>query len=252
MPNLKVYPRTLLYHHFQVNGFSALERIKGKVGLQSGTRVQMGETLKKDLFPQGTDRLIQIIVHQFKKRTSTQEDIDDLTQIATIGLWRAQKRFDPSKSAWKTFATQIAQWALWDHIREVDWLSRLDRRRATENRTAVPKFGPLPVPTTRGSRMGGQFLPDRDIAGDDIPDPGDRSQLREECDRLLTGLKRRERAIVHLYAFEGLTMGEVGQAVGLSESRVSQIISRLRPELERRLARPASQVRTEKRSNANV
>ena len=57
--------------------------------------------------------------------------------------------------------------------------------------------------------------------------------------RLVTkGLNRNERLIIILYYYEELTMKDIGNTLGLSESRVSQmhssIVARLKEQLERR------------------
>jgi RNA polymerase sigma factor for flagellar operon FliA len=58
------------------------------------------------------------------------------------------------------------------------------------------------------------------------PAPGaaiETSEAREELREALEDLEERERLVIALYYFEGLTLAQIGRALGVTESRVSQI-----------------------------
>ena len=60
-----------------------------------------------------------------------------------------------------------------------------------------------------------------------------------DCSELLRGLDKRERLVVMLYFMHGYRMKEVAETIGLSESRVSQMMTALRPRLKENAARAA-------------
>ena len=67
------------------------------------------------------------------------------------------------------------------------------------------------------------------IASMDTPDPGDevaRKEMKKELAQLIHELPEKERHVIVLYYSEGLYLKEIGAALGVTESRVSQIHSR--------------------------
>jgi RNA polymerase sigma factor for flagellar operon FliA len=76
------------------------------------------------------------------------------------------------------------------------------------------------------------------LADKRAPDPSLEAQRRDLRDMILRGFDPTERLLIILYYFEEMTMREIGQTLGISESRVSQLhtllVERMRADLERR------------------
>lgn len=67
--------------------------------------------------------------------------------------------------------------------------------------------------------------------------PSERAQRRDLIENVLRGLTSKERLIVLLYYVEELTMREIGTALGLSESRVCQLHTRIMKRLREQLGK---------------
>jgi RNA polymerase sigma factor FliA len=137
-------------------------------------------------------------------------DVDDLIQVGTIGVMRAAELFDSSKGVqFQTYANHRVRGAMLDYLRDIDWQPRLSKRR----KETPPHIGRLPL----GVRDDSQ-----DIEDDAISDPSFGIEQQDSQDLLTRGLDRMGKAMVLLYFVEGLSMREVGNSLGLSESRISQ------------------------------
>jgi RNA polymerase sigma factor for flagellar operon FliA len=194
---------------------------------------------------------------------------DDLYGAGVVGLIDAVERFDSSRGiAFTTFAEMRVRGAILDNLRSLDWASRGSRRRvkeiqeaftavenekgeaATEEEVAVRMQ--IPVAELRDAMRemrdltvmnldetdatsGVSFS---DMLSDDANSPLDDLQEVEDK-QLLAGaidcLPEKERQVIALYYVEELNMKEIGEVLGVSESRVSQLrtqaIIRLRSKL---------------------
>ncbi len=188
-------------------------------------------------------------------------DALDLAQEATFRLVEAIERFEPGRNArFETFARMYIHGAAMDFIRTNDWAPRLVRQRSRMWGKVDGAFfresGRAPTDVERQEMLGvddeeferirldantvqtysmnapksgaesddgemdiASTVPDRRAAG-----PDHAAARRDLRHWILRSLTRRERLAVVLYHGERLKMKEVGQALGLSESRVSQIL----------------------------
>ena len=142
--------------------------------------------------------------------------------------WRAAERLDPRcRNPWP-FLARRAQGGMLDWLRDADWVKR--RGRACGDRRQMVAAADLAVPDF----------------GDPISRAGTRDDgpasvaRREGWDRLLAGFTREERLVLTLYYGEGLTMKTAAGAIGISESRVSQMHSSIVARLK---AMPPDRVR---------
>ncbi len=225
--------------------------------------------------------LIRYIVNRIAVRLPSHIDLDDLHNTGVIGLMDAIDKYDPGKNCkFKTYAEFRIKGAILDQLRSLDWVPRsvrqksrkLERaygeveqrlgRQANEDEVAdslglqIEKFHEL-MNQVRGIslvnleeiRGGGQ---DGDRTGsfaDIIEDvnaenPFSTFKLCETkgliADTIAT-LPEKERLVISLYYYEDLNMKEIGNILGITESRVCQIhtksVLRLRSKLKGTLDR---------------
>jgi len=200
------------------------------------------------------------------------EQLDDLVQVASLGLLKAIDRFDPEReTAFSSFAVPTILGELKRHFRDKGWSVRVPRdlqeMAVKVDRVADDmsrELGRLPTAAEIAERTGSsqeQVLEareasaayravslDRPRSEDDedgdsyadavgAEDPG--FGLAEDSatvDRLMRVLSEREREVLRLRFEEDLTQSEIGQRVGVSQMHVSRLIrqsiARLREEAD--------------------
>lgn len=212
---------------------------------------------------------VKYIADRFAAKLPPSVERDDLYGAGVVGLIEAVERYDASRGiAFTTFAELRVRGAILDNLRSLDWASRTTRRRsreiqdayaqieqqenrhATEEEVALKMQIPLAelreaMQDLRALKVTDLDAPDEETglsALDTVRDTGE-SPLEEfegnQNKRLLAGaidkLPERERQVVALYYLEELTMKEIGEVLGVTESRVSQLrtqaIVRLRANL---------------------
>ena len=200
-------------------------------------------------------------------------DHEDLYSAGVLGLLDAHAKFDPRKGVkFETYAVWRIKGAVLDQLRALDWVSRSMRRKARNldgvtrkldqklGRAASEEEVAREMKMSRGEfyrlldHVRGAVLVslDESRSGEDqepstlaehLPDPTAldvESRLEQEQARLvilrtLDQLPEQERLVVALYYYEHLTLNEIGRALGISESRVSQVHSRAMVRLRLRL-----------------
>lgn len=202
---------------------------------------------------------VQYIARRIHDRLPPQVLLEDLVHAGIIGLIDAVKKYDPSKNVQlKHYAEFRIRGAILDSLRQVDWSPRALRRQARRLEQAIlsckAKFHRDPTEPEIAAELQISLEELQRLLGDlrglDIgslqADAGDGSEeeglqhraereeespynqaLRSEMNGLLEAaigeLPDRERQVLALYHFEELTMKEVGEVLGIGESRVSQI-----------------------------
>ena len=214
--------------------------------------------------------LIRYIVNRIAVRLPSHIDLDDLHNTGVIGLMDAVDKYDPTKDCkFKTYAEFRIRGAILDQLRSLDWVPRSVRQKsrqleqatnaveqrlgrpATEDEVAgtlglqIEDFHVL-VNQTRGVSMvnlddlrgqgdNDQPLPSGNLEDVNAEDPFAQLKQRELTQALangIAGLPEKERLVISLYYYEDLNLKEIGQILGITESRVCQIhskaVSRLR------------------------
>jgi len=201
------------------------------------------------------------------------EQLDDLVQVASLGLLKAVDRFDPAReTAFSSFAVPTILGELKRHFRDKGWSVRVPRDlqelavkvdRVADDMSR--ELGRAPTPAELAERTGvtlEQVLEAREASGayravsldrprtDDeengdsyadavgAEDPGFRlAEASATVERLMRVLSDREREVLRLRFEEDLTQSEIGARVGVSQMHVSRLIrqsiARLREEAER-------------------
>lgn len=205
----------------------------------------------------------------------------DLVSYGVFGLIDAIEKFDTSRNIkFETYAIARIKGAIIDELRSIDWVPRSVRAKARSIEKAYAKLEAklLRTPTDAeiAEEMGisepelhaifnqvsfvGIVALDEMLAvsgergevatlGDTIPDKGEGPVAAyevEEMKQILAGainrLGDREKIVLTLYYYEGLTLAEIGEVLGVTESRVCQIHTKAVLQLRGRLGEPVQAV----------
>ena len=202
--------------------------------------------------------LAEYLARRFSNRG---EPLDDLVQVASVGLLKAVDRFDPERGVeFSTYATHTIVGELKRHFRDKGWAVRAPRRMQELYLrlgkiigTISQELGRSPtIPELAAEAQvseeevlealeAGQAYRfaslDAPSPGDDdgdslgahmgADDPGMRdAEHRAALSPLIAGLPPREQRILHLRFFEGLTQSEIAARLGISQMHVSRLLAR--------------------------
>ncbi len=199
----------------------------------------------------------------------------DLVSYGIIGLIDAIDRFSPERQVkFETYAIPRIRGAIIDELRAIDWVPRSVRAkaRAVEQAYASLEATLLRTPTDAEVAaeldmsepdlqdilrqisfvgvaaldevfMVGGDRTDRTTLGDTIPDATagpvalfEDKESKEILAQAIMQLGERERTVLSLYYYEGLTLAEIGEILGVTESRVCQIHTKAVLQLRGRLS----------------
>jgi len=202
-------------------------------------------------------------------------DLDDLQQVALLGLTKAAQRFDPGRGHdFMSFAVPTIRGELRRHFRDVGWVVRpprrvqeLQARMATAQGELEQSLGRSPRPSEVAGHLGvdlddvvealaadGCFAPTSldtpidDVAttlGDMIGEQDatvEAVEAKVVLEPLIAELPARERRILLMRFYEERTQQDIADAVGLTQAQVSRILARLLARLRASLdgSRPAA------------
>ena len=223
------------------------------------------ETRVRDLAP-----LVKRIAHHMMASLPPSVEIDDVIQSGMMGLLDAARRYQTSEGAqFETYAVQRIRGAMLDGLRQCDWLPRGVRRSLRQAEAMIAKLEqqngrpPTEAQLAKALEMsladyqlllqearGYQIVSYEDFSSDEDDSflerhhtdrSGDPLEMLEERglrEALVAGidaLPEREKMVMGLYYEQELNLREIGEVLGVSESRVCQIhtqaIARLRVKL---------------------
>jgi len=206
--------------------------------------------------------MIRYIAGRFAIRLPKHIDVEDLESAGTIGLIDAVDKFDPSRGIkLKTYAEIRIRGAILDELRSRDYLPRSVREKCTmvkaaysemENRLGrsatdeeiaqrlnidLDEFYVLMRDINTGSSISLSELGFGDDQGkspdifvdNSSPDHSEQlsyKQNRARLARAIDSLPEKERLVISLYYYDELTLKEIGEVIGVTESRVCQIHSK--------------------------
>lgn len=219
--------------------------------------------------------LVRYVVARLPVTMPGSLDRDDFYSVGVMGLMHAAATFDPLRGAsFKTFAYTAIRGAILDEVRKHDPVprNRRDRLRKMERKNAAlraeldrePTLGELAhalgstekeldedlqaLHTTRTLSLDERHGSDEDadslasqIGATDTIDPRQHADDREKLERLtkaIAELPDTDRHVVVLYFHEQLYLKEIGTILGVTESRVSQILTRATERLRLKLKEP--------------
>jgi RNA polymerase sigma factor for flagellar operon FliA len=202
-------------------------------------------------------------------------DEGDLVSYGLLGLIAAIERFDPGRDVkFETYAITRIRGSILDELRAMDWVPRSVRSRAREIERAIgsleAKLGRAPTDEEIAARVGisqeelddslsdiarssiaaldelwttsdsggeGVALIDT-IEDETMPTPAvalSQTEMKETIADAIARLPEREKLVITLYYYEDLTLREIGEVLGVTESRVSQLHTKAVLRLKARL-----------------
>ncbi|MEV0934039.1 RNA polymerase sigma factor SigF [Streptomyces phaeochromogenes] len=210
--------------------------------------------------------LVEHLARRFRNRG---EPLDDLTQVATIGLIKSVDRFDPERGVeFSTYATPTVVGEIKRHFRDKGWAVRVPRRLqelrlalTTATAELSQRHGRSPTVHELAEKLGiseEEVLEGLESANAystlslDVPDTDDESpavadtlgaydealegvEYRESLKPLLEDLPPREKRILLLRFFANMTQSQIAQEVGISQMHVSRLLARTLAQLREKL-----------------
>jgi len=201
-------------------------------------------------------------------------EYDDLVGFGQFGLLDAIEKFDPDKNVkFKTYAVTRIRGAIFDELRQLDWIPRSVRQKSKEIEDTISdleaKLGRTASDTEIAKQLGvtedeyhqtvmkvsgTSVLSVSDVwysgndndhlsIGDSIESPSslnpdvivEREEIRRVITQAINELPEKEKMVIVLYYHEDLTFKEIGQVLDVSESRISQLHSKANLRLRSKL-----------------
>jgi RNA polymerase sigma factor for flagellar operon FliA len=207
--------------------------------------------------------LVKYVAGRMSSGLPAHVDEADLISYGLGGLISAIGRFEPDREIkFETYAIPRIRGAIIDELRALDWVPRSVRARAREiekaNIKLEHKLQRAPTDEEMANELGvelsefhetllqisnstiaalDELWTVSDASGDqvslletihdpDAPDPAramDQTDLKDRVADAIARLPEREKLVVALYYYENLTLREIGEVLGVTESRVSQL-----------------------------
>lgn len=215
--------------------------------------------------------LVKRIAYHMVARMPASVQVDDLIQAGMIGLLEAAQKYQDDKGAgFETYAGIRIRGAIVDEMRRGDWAPRSVHRNSRRINEAIAHIEAM----TGADANDAQIAEALDVSldeyhamaqdcastklfsyeetidddGDEFSAPEDSRQhqnpldsvqkdaLKKALTEVISGLKEREQMVLSLYYEQELNLKEIGEVLGVSESRVSQILSQTAMRIRSRMA----------------
>jgi RNA polymerase sigma factor for flagellar operon FliA len=213
--------------------------------------------------------LVKYFTEKYALRLPPHITKDELQSAGTLGLLDALNHYDPDKGVkFQTYASYRIRGAIFDELRKIDWVPRTVRGDIQKIEEAIAalqhRMGHEPddkdiaqelnvdidtyhkmLQRAHGVKLisldevkPGGVKPLFDKLVSDEPTPFDafkRTELKQVIANALSKLSQKEQTVMSLYYYEDLTLKEIAAVLGLTESRISQIHSKVVIALRARL-----------------
>jgi RNA polymerase sigma factor for flagellar operon FliA len=221
--------------------------------------------------------LVKFVAGRLGASLPSHVDEQDLVSYGLLGLIGAIERFDPDREIkFETYAISRIRGSIIDELRSLDWVPRSVRTRAREIERAIAELEKrlMRAPTdeeiadkigitveeleesltdiSRTSMASIDEIWSPSAGGDQIalidtiedehgPNPEidlEQGEMKEALGEAIARLPEREKLVITLYYYEELTLREIGEVLGVTESRVSQLHTKAVLRLKARLSGP--------------
>ncbi len=230
---------------------------QGKINNRAGFSPAEREALILEYAP-----VIRYVAGRIAMRLPSHVSLDDLMSAGVLGLIDAVDRFDPAQNVkFKTYAEFRIRGAILDELRAMDWVPRSIRRKSGKLEDVYnqlqAQLGRAATDEEVAAEMGvdledfyhlldevkgvnllslddqggplGQLDSDRIMQAlnkESTEDPLvmlGLAELRDQMAKAIDSLPEKEKLVVSLYYYDELTMREIGEVLGYTESRISQM-----------------------------
>jgi len=202
--------------------------------------------------------LVHRIAYHLSARLPASVMVDDLIQAGMLGLLDAAGLYDPSQGAsFETYASIRIRGSMLDELRRNDWAPKSIHRKERDLMKAIHKIEAATGRDARGQEIANelditldeyhQILQEtstcrvlnfvdlgvsEDLLGEGMqsrqPEPladVQKAEFRQQLAKAIAGLPERECFVVSMYYDDELNLKEIGEVLGVSESRISQLLS---------------------------
>ena len=228
--------------------------------------------------------LVKFVAGRLGSGLPTHVDENDLVSYGLLGLIGAIERYDPERDVkFETYAMARIKGSIIDELRAMDWVPRSVRARARDIERAMAQLEArlhrAPTDEELAAKLG---VTEEDLndslseigrssiaaldelwtvsaGGDQIalidtiedtsgPEPQSalaQTELKEAIAEAIARLPEREKLVITLYYYEELTLREIGEVLGVTESRVSQLHTKAILRLKAHLSGAATRTQAE-------
>ena len=232
---------------------NAMPALTARGGAQESARLARRDSVVLEHLP-----LVKAIAVRVHENLPVHVDLDDLVHAGILGLFDAASKFNPDKQvAFSSYAKHRIKGAILDSLRQLDWASRDMRRRHKQVESVTRELASMlqrnPTEAEVAEKLGigeerwrAMMIDLRNVGlvsastrnneSEDLPAPDFPSgpemqpdsmcaheQLRGALGVAMKTLPERYQKVVALYYTKEMTMKEIGNILGINESRVSQI-----------------------------
>lgn len=225
---------------------------------------------QRDINVEDYAHLVKRIAYHMVARMPASVQVEDLIQAGMVGLIEAAQKYQDDKGAgFETYAGIRIRGAIVDEMRRGDWAPRSVHRNSRRINEAITKIEAeqgtdatdiqiaeeLDIPLEEYHSMAHDCAATKlfsyedtyDEDGDELVTAEDSRQhqnpldsvqkqaLKAELTQVIKGLKEREQLVLSLYYEQELNLKEIGEVLGVSESRVSQILSQVAMRIRARM-----------------
>lgn len=202
--------------------------------------------------------MVHRIAYHLSARLPASVMVDDLIQAGMLGLLDASQLYDPTQGAsFETYATIRIRGSMLDELRRNDWAPKSVHRKERELMAAIRKIEGATGRDARGQEIAEELdislneyhsiLQEtsncrvlnfvdmgvtEDLMGEGMqsrqPEPSQtvqRDEFKKQLVEAISSLPERECFVVSMYYDDELNLKEIGKVLGVSESRVSQLLS---------------------------